>query len=121
MLLSKYICVIPKKSLRIVTGFSYRSLLDDPQFQHSVTQLQPATPVPTSAPSPAGSQDHKEMTGVSDAPPADPNTENPSTADAQKTSECDSNLTEEELKMRESIRRCKSDRILFDVPKNRRL
>ncbi|XP_056611820.1 cilia- and flagella-associated protein 65 isoform X1 [Triplophysa dalaica] len=81
------------------------SLLDDPQFQHSVTQLLPATPVPTSAPSPAGCQDHKEMTGVSSAPPADHNTENPSTADAQKTSECDSNLTEEELKMTESIRR----------------
>ncbi|KAA0715982.1 Cilia- and flagella-associated protein 65 [Triplophysa tibetana] len=85
------------------------SLLDDPQFRHSVTQLQPATPVttpvPTSAPSAAGSEDRKDMTGVSGAPPADPNTENPSTADAQKMSECDSNLTAKDLKMRESIRR----------------
>lgn len=95
-----------------VNGFSYRSLLDDPQFQQSVTQLQPATPVPTSAPSAAGRQDPEEMTGVSSAPPADANTENPSTADTQKMGECESKLPEEELKMKEFIRRCN---ILFHL------
>lgn len=102
---------------------SYRSLLDEPQFQRSLvegdteqvpyfTQLRsaPGLPTQTLPHSAEGSQNPVEMSGVSSATPAKTYTGNGSVTDRPK-SECEreslKELQEEmKMKIQESIRRC---------------
>ncbi len=103
--------------------FSYRSLLDEPQFQQSLaegdnelvpyfTQLRPAPVLPTQTRlrSAAGNQSPVEMSSVSSVTPAETYTGNCSTADRPKSECVQESLKEvqEEIKMKvqESIRRC---------------
>ncbi len=103
--------------------FSYRSLLDEPQFQQSLaegdneqvpyfTQLRPAPVLPaqTRPRSAAGNQSPVEMSSVSSVTPAETYTGKCSTADRPKSECVQESLKEvqEEIKMKvqESIRRC---------------
>lgn len=103
--------------------FSYRSLLDEPQFQQSLvegdneqvpyfTQLRPAPALPTQTQprSAAGNQSPVEVSSVSSVTPAETYTGNCSTADRPKSECVQESMKEvqEEIKMKvqESIRRC---------------